>query len=253
MNGRSSSGNSVARIATLDLVAITLERLDQRHAGLPGIAVLYGPAGWGKTFAANVLANQRRAYFVQMASAWRSKDLLERILIEMGVRITDDKGRPFYRTVSKLLDAVNDQLGNSNRPLIIDEFDHCAKSDSMVELIRDIYEGSRGSLLLVGEELLPKKLERWERFHSRVLTWAPAQKVSLADAEMLAPIYCPSVTLDQGILEMLVKNSSGSVRRVCTNLDEINEQALLMGFSTVTADKIEQLGLSTGRAPERRV
>lgn len=232
-------------------MAITLERLESRRVGLPGIAVLYGPAGWGKTFATNILANQHRAYFVQMRSAWRSKDLLERILVEMGVRVTDDKGRPFYRTVSKLLDAVNDQLGNSKRPLIIDEFDHCAKSDAMVELIRDIYEGSRGSLLLVGEELLPKKLERWERFHSRVLTWAPAQKVSLADAEMLAPIYCPSITLDTGVLEKLVKDANGSVRRVCTNLDEIQEQGLAMGLSTVTADMLGRFGLSNGRAPER--
>ncbi|BAS32806.1 phage DNA transposition protein [Ralstonia phage RS138] len=50
----------VAHIATLDLVSATLERLDARRNGLPGIAVLYGAAGWGKTFAANALG-QRNA------------------------------------------------------------------------------------------------------------------------------------------------------------------------------------------------
>lgn len=252
MSGKSAHGN-VARIATLDLVAVTLERLDARRSGLPGIAVLYGPAGWGKTFSTNVLANEHRGYFVQMRSAWRAKDLLERILLEMGVRTTDDKGRPFYRTVSKLLEAVTEQLGHSRRPLIIDEFDHCVKSDAMVELIRDIYEGSKASLLLVGEELLPKKLERWERFHSRVLTWAPAQPVSVADARALAPIYCPHVGIADDALARLVKDANGSVRRVCTNFDEIQEHAMTQGIDVVTEALLGRFALSTGRAPERRV
>lgn len=38
----------VASIAALDLVATTLTRLKQRRSGMPGIGVLYGPAGWEK-------------------------------------------------------------------------------------------------------------------------------------------------------------------------------------------------------------
>src|SRR4051812_13797435 len=112
----------IAAIATLDMVAATLERLSTRRLGVPGIGVLYGPSGWGKTFSTNTLANESRAYYVQILSAWRSKDLLEKILSEMGVA----HGRA---TVSKLLDMVTQQLSASRRTLILDEFDHAAKSD----------------------------------------------------------------------------------------------------------------------------
>jgi len=236
----------IANIATLDMVAATLERLNNRRLGVPGIGVLYGPSGWGKTFSTNALANESRAYYVQMLSAWRSKDLLEKILSEMGIA----HGKA---TVSKLLDMVTQQLSASRRTLIIDEFDHATKNDKLVELTRDIYEGSQGSLLLVGEELLPRKLEHWERFHSRVSTWAPAQKVSMDDAIKLAPIYCPGVAIAADALNKLVINAKGSVRRVVNYLTVIHEHSQIYAMDEVTLPALASIALPTDRAPERRV
>ncbi|RRW95363.1 AAA family ATPase [Pandoraea apista] len=240
-----SAAAGVAPIAALDLVATTLARLGQRCAGVPGIGVLYGPAGWGKTFATNTLALESRAYYVSMRSAWRTKAMLEKILFEMGIA----HGR---HTNAALLDMVCEQLARSGRPLIIDEFDYCTKSDTLVELTRDLYEGSHATLLLVGEELLPRKLERWERFHSRVLTWAPAPPVTLADAVTLAPLYAPGVSLAPDVLSHLVRLARGSVRRVCVNLVALREYAMTYGLAEVGAEDIKAVTLHTGRAPTRR-
>ncbi|MBY0572578.1 MAG: ATP-binding protein [Undibacterium sp.] len=229
------------------MVAATLERLRNRRLGVPGIGVLYGPSGWGKTFATNTLALENRAYYVQMLSAWRCKDLLIKILAEMGVA----HGKTI--TTAKLLDLVTEQLTASRRTLIIDEFDHAAKSDALVELVRDIYEGSQGSLLLVGEELLPRKLEAWERFHSRVSTWAPAQKVCVEDAVKLAPIYCPGVAVSVDALERLVSLSKGSVRRVVNCLTVIYEHSQLYALELVDVGVLAGVKLPSDRAPERRV
>ncbi|MEF9402664.1 MULTISPECIES: AAA family ATPase [Ralstonia solanacearum species complex] len=239
--------DSVAHIATLDMVSATLERLDARSNGLPGIAVLYGPAGWGKTFASNTLANETRAYYVQMRSAWRSKTLLEKILAEMGIRHEPT-------TTARLLDMVAEQLSTSHRTLILDEFDYAAKdkNGTLIELTRDIYEASQGSLLLVGEELLPKKLERWERFHSRVLTWAPAQAVTLEDAMKLAPIYASTLEFDADVLQYLVGIAQGSVRRVCVNLTQLLDYSNTHGLDRITMRHLAETTVYTGRSPERR-
>ncbi|MDP1980506.1 AAA family ATPase [Undibacterium sp.] len=236
----------IAAIATLDVVQATLEQLATRRQGVPGIGVLYGPSGWGKTFATNSLANESRAYYVQMLSAWRSKDLLSKILSEMNVA---HKGG----TASKLLDMVTEQLSASRRTLIIDEFDHAAKSDTLIELTRDIYEGSQGSLLLVGEEMLPRKLEAWERFHSRVSAWAPAQRVSYDDAEKLTPIYCPDVELTEDVLDKLVTLSKGSVRRVVTCLTAIHQHSQLYALDQIGIAELASISLPADRAPDRRV
>ena len=67
--------NRVANISNLDLVAVAAEKLSSRVNGLPGIGVLYGEAGRGKTIACSAIANKTRGYYVQMMSAWNRKTL----------------------------------------------------------------------------------------------------------------------------------------------------------------------------------
>lgn len=237
--------SKTAQIHNLELVRTASERLTGRVAGLPGMAVLYGPAGYGKTTAALAVANENRSYFVQLRSAWTRKVILEKILIEMGISAIG--------TLGKLLDMVCEQLAASGRMLILDEFDYAARSDSIIELARDIYEGSQATLLLLGEERLPQKLKKWERFHSRVLSWIPAQPVSISDAAALAPIYCPEAHVAEDLLAYLVERAAGSVRRVSVNLAAIAETAAVEGWGTVTRADWGNRPIYTGEAPRRGV
>lgn len=235
--------SQTAQIFNLELVRTATERLVGRTAGLPGIAVMYAPAGYGKTTAAGAVANENRSYFVQLRSAWTRKTLLEKILVEMSIKPAG--------TLSDLLDQIAAQLAASSRMLILDEFDYATRSDSMVELIRDIYEASQSTILLLGEEMLPQKLKRWERFHSRVLSWIPAQPVSVADAALLAPIYAPDVTVCEDLLDHMVRNSGGSVRRVCVNLANVADAAAMEGWARAGLREWADRPLYTGEAPRR--
>jgi hypothetical protein len=235
-----------AQIHNLELVRTAVERLTNRTQGLPGLAALYGPAGYGKTTAALAVANETRAYFVQMRSAWTRKTLLEKVLAEMSIKP--------HGTIPALLDQACTQLAASGRMLILDEFDHCVRSDAMVELVRDLHEGGGAApILLLGEELLPNRLKKWERFHSRVLSWIPAQPVSTADAAALAPIYCPGVHVGTDLLDHLVHIASGSVRRVSVNLAGIAETAAVEGWAAIDRAMWGDRPLYTGEAPRRGV
>lgn len=235
--------SQTAQIHNLDLVRTAVERLVNRQATLPGFAVLYAPAGYGKTTALLAVAHETRAYYVAMRSAWSRKTLLQKILTEMGVKPVG--------TIPDLLDQVCQQLGASGRPLMIDEFDFALRTDNMVELVRDIYEGSQATVILCGEELLPQKLKRWERFHSRVLSWVPAQPVSLHDARVLAPIYAPGIQIADDLLDHLVNIASGSVRRICVNLAGIGDTSALEGWQRVDRTAWASRPLYTGEAPRR--
>ena len=163
----------IAKITNLALANAAMAQLVNRQDGLPGLGVLYGPSGYGKTTATVAVANQTRAYYVQLRSAWTRKTFMEKVCVELGV----EKGR----NTAECLDNICARLAASQRPLIIDEADYLVTRSGMVELVRDIYEGSQSPVLLVGEELMPNKLKRYERFHGRVLAWIPAQPVSKAD------------------------------------------------------------------------
>ena len=52
----------IANINNLSLVSVAMERLVNRQDGLPGLGVLYGPSGFGKTTATVAVANETRAY-----------------------------------------------------------------------------------------------------------------------------------------------------------------------------------------------
>ncbi|BBF85729.1 MULTISPECIES: AAA family ATPase [Aquitalea] len=235
--------NRIAPIANLDLVSIAMSKLINRQDGLPGLGVYYGPSGYGKTTTIVAVANETRAYYVQMRSAWGKKALLEKIAFEMGMRPA--------ATVSANLDLICEQMSTSQRPLILDEADHAASRPGMVELLRDIYEGSQAPLMLVGEEMLPSKLKKFERFHGRVLAWVPAQPVTMSDALKLKDIYSPDIAIADDLLAYVVDLAHGSVRRLCVNLVNIQEHAMLNGLDAIDRATWGTQPLYTGDAPRR--
>jgi hypothetical protein len=234
----------IAAIATLKMVETVMQGLLDEHTASPRIAVLYGPAGFGKSFCSNSIAIQTGAYYVQMRSVWRAKSLLQAILNETSERYSDSDN------TAKLLEKASIKLAAARKPLIIDEFDHCVR-EQMIEVVRDIYEMARIPIIVIGEEMLPQKLSRWERFHSRVRSWVPAQPVSLADAELLRPIYCDA-EIERAAMEQILAACGGSVRRVSVNFRQIDDEAKALGLDFVTVEHLKNISIYTGRSPEPR-
>jgi hypothetical protein len=241
------NGNEVNTIAPLQNVSLcnrVLERAMNRPAHLPGMVCFYGPSGYGKSFAASFVANRHRAYYIECKSTWTRKAILSAILHEMGI--------PPVGPIYALTEQISEQLALSGRPLIIDEMDHIVDR-SAVEIVRDIYEGSGAAILLIGEEMLPVKLKRWERFHGRILDWAPAQPADTDDARTLARFYCHNISVRDDILEAVTRSARGSVRRVCVNLARIEEEALGMGLTEIGLAEWGPRKFFTGDAPARRL
>jgi len=150
-----------------------------------------------------------------------------------------------------MLDQIAEQLATSGRPLIVDEMDHIVDKNA-VELVRDIYESSFAPILLIGEEGLPHKLKKFERFHGRILDWVAAAPVSIEDARALSELYCSRVKVADDLLEKLVEIAHGSVRRVCVNLEMIQEKTLADGQDEIDLSAWGSRELYRGEAPKAR-
>lgn len=234
----------IAQTANLALCDMAIERAQSRTQSLPGMVCLYGPSGTGKSVAASFVANRRRAYYVQAKSVWTKKFFLQAILREMGISTV--------KTLPEMLEIAAQELALSNRPLIIDEMDHLIDKNA-VELVRDLYESSQAVILLIGEERLPDKLKKYERFHGRVLDWVPARLVDLDDARQLATHYAPSIEVADDLLNTLVAHAAGSIRRIVVNLERIHEVALSCGWTIADQANWANRPLYTGHAPKRRL
>ncbi len=235
--------NSVAPLRNVAALTELVHRAQNRVFGLPGMACFYGFSGYGKSTAAIYSANKFQAVLVQCKSAWTKKNLCVAILAELGL--------PPRGNTADMVDRIAAELAMRGIPLIIDEADHLV-ARKMIEIVRDIYEGSQAPVILIGEELLPQKLKEWERVHGRMLDWVAAQQASASDLDHLAPIYAPGLTLDAALKAEILRHSHGSIRRVCVNLAQISERAQVLGLEQIGTEDFAPRNLFTGAAPTPR-
>jgi len=234
----------IAPLANIAVAERAISRALGRGLHQPGMVVMNGPSGYGKSMAAAWVTARNRAYYVQASDFWTKKAMLKDICRALGLQFKPGD------TVDEMAKMVVAQLEQSGRPLILDEFDYVVDKN-LVEAVRSLYEGSKASILIIGEESLPQKLKKWERFHGRILDWFPAQPASIEDAKELAKIYCPHIKIADCLLEKLVDKARGSVRRISTNLETIQEEAMGNAWDKVTLELWGNRQIHTGEPPRR--
>lgn len=234
---------SIAPLRNVRAMAELINRVKHRAHGLPGMACFYGPSGYGKTSAAIFAANRFGAYHVQVKSCWTRKKLCEAILKDLALQPA--------RTIADMVDQIAEALAASDRPLLIDEADHLV-AKGMIEIVRDLHEASGATVILIGEEQLPFKLQQWERVHGRMLDWVGAEPATLDDVRHLAGIYCQGVELDGALAQRILDESRASIRRISINLERVSEFARIQGADRVTGEAFASKPFFTGVAPAPR-
>jgi len=224
------------------LCSRALERALNREPNLPGLVSFTGPSGFGKSMAASYCANKFDGFYVECRSFFTKKTFIEAVLHEMGIKPG--------RTVAEMMQQAAENLDLSQRPLIVDEADKLVDR-SCIELLRDLHEMARTTILLIGEEDLPRKLLKHERVHNRVLVWELAQPVNLEDTQRLAAYYCPGLAIHADLLARVRDVAGGVARRVCVNLDMIRDHCQKAGVNKIGLDDWGKRAFYSGEAPRR--
>jgi hypothetical protein len=246
-NDQKGAGDkTIAPLRNVALFSELVERVVKRSPGLPGMACFHGPSGRGKTSAATYAANTHRAYHVRVQSAWTRRAFVNAIAAQMGTEV-----KPIIAdTVALIIEGIAKDVEKRPRPLIIDEADYLVK-DRFLEIVRDIHDLSGAAVILIGEEDLPRKLQRMEKIHGRMLDWVEAQRASIGDARHLARLYCPGLEIADDLLEAIHHASDGSARRIVVNLDRAREAAALGNMRKL--DRARFTGeFFTGAPPAKR-
>ncbi|MBY6244099.1 AAA family ATPase [Methylosinus sp. Sm6] len=221
-----------------------VERVVERSPSLPNIGVMHGRSGDGKTYASIYAQNKTRALRVEVGDSWTRKTLLTAILREGG--LFTPKG-----TIPELSERVTEMLSaEPRRPLFIDEADKIVDR-GYAEIVREIAMKSNVPVLLIGEEALPKKLERIERLHNRVLAWFGAEPCDLEDARKLANLLLPAKISDD-LLEDIRVAGDGRARRIATSLDGVAQWTRSHGLQEVTRENYQGPDLYTGQPATAR-
>lgn len=233
--------------APLTNMALMLQTLmDCRESENPSarMGVFHGPSGYGKTVAAGFASARTLAIYVQAQRVWTQKTLLETIAEELGIAKIE-------RSAPKIFRQVIDQLNFAPVDIIIDEMDYLAEK-GLVEFIRDIHDATRIAILMVGEEALPSKLKRWERFDNRILVTTAAQPASVEDALKLRDHYCHRIQIADDLAELFRARCRGITRRIVNNLQAAQRAAAAEGVSEIDAAWWGNRPIATGEVQVRR-
>ncbi|MFN3575402.1 MAG: AAA family ATPase [Tabrizicola sp.] len=235
--------NTVAPLANVTRLVALIDRAQNRGPGLPGLGCFYGRAGLGKTTAGIYATNTLNACHVEALPFGGLKKLLEMIVTELGLRPR--------RLIPDLFDQAAQELAVTGRPLIIDEADHIL-STKTIEAVRHLHDKSGAPVILMGEELLPHRLQAWERVHGRMLAWVEAEPATSKDVEHLAWVYAPGIEIAADLRDEVLNASRASMRYISTNLAAIAEFAAVRGLSRVNRDIWGNHSFHTGEPPTLR-
>ncbi|WP_068317447.1 AAA family ATPase [Polycladidibacter hongkongensis] len=233
--------------APLKNVALAMQlanKLIDRDFSLPGFGVFYGPSGFGKTQSSIFVQNKTGATRIEIADSWTKKKMVSAILMELGVQ------KPRGTIADLTEQAIHLLSDNPHQPLIIDEADKLIEK-KLVELVREIQEHSQAPVLLLGEELLPQKLEQYERAHNRVLDFVGALPCDLDDTMALARCYAPKLQIMEDLAQRICDETHGRARRIATTLVAVREFATNAGLERI--DSTDYTGkIISGASPATR-
>ena len=232
-----------APLRNLAVLESLLLELKDRPDHLPGIGVFSGPSGFGKSTAAAYVSAEHQAHYLEVRSTWTKKVFLENLISQLGVSPK--------KTTAELAAQAAEELAITQKVMILDEFDN-AVDRNLIETVRDLYEQSQAPIILIGEERLPIKLQKWERFHGRILSWKQSNPADLNDAQILAQYYSPKIAINDDLLERIVVMARGSVHRIVVNIHKVDNYAKNAGFKSIGLDEWGNQELSTGNPPAAR-
>lgn len=136
-----------------------MDKLQNRPHGLPGMALVYGEPGLGKTQTAVWWAVHNNAVFIRSTNLMSGRWLLEELVEELGEV-------PYYRSAD-LFKQVIRQLSEEPRPIIVDEIDYLISDSKAIETLRDIYDKTNNPIIMMGMGLADKKLMRYRHLYDR--------------------------------------------------------------------------------------
>lgn len=137
-----------------------MNNLQNRAEGVPGMGLVYGEPGLGKTQTINWWAYKNNAILVRCTQLMTARWLLNEILDEMG-----------ELNCSKLADCFKVIVRNlitEPQILIIDEIDYLTVDSRAVETLRDIHDKTNVPIILVGMTNAKSRIKRFRHLYDRL-------------------------------------------------------------------------------------
>ncbi|MBW2090934.1 MAG: ATP-binding protein [Deltaproteobacteria bacterium] len=212
-----------------------IDALKNRDPSLPGLGLIYGRWGLGKTEAIEHYYGESNIYYVRVMRTWRVRDLLRDGICE------EYKIYPEYRTVD-CFKQVCKEIRRRGEPLFIDEADYVFKHSMMLDVLRDIHDTTRVPIILVGMEEICGKLGKFGQFWSRILPAGIVEFKPLLPPEMslITKEWC-DLEIAPEAAEIICRFTEGDFRYVVGYLLELEKACAVNKTREISQLMVEAL------------
>jgi len=193
-----------ARTQNVKNLISLMNNLENRAEGVPGMALVYGEPGLGKTQAILWWAAQNDAVFIRCTNLMSGRWLLEEIVEELGEV-------PYYKS-SDLFKQCIRQLKEEPRAIIFDEIDYLTGDSKAIETIRDIHDKTNVPVILVGMGMADKKLMRYRHFYDRISEKLRFEAFKLEDIRIITQQLCEIELTDCAV--QFIYNQTNRFRQI---------------------------------------
>lgn len=218
-----------ARTSNVKNFLEAMESLQKRDEGVPGMALIYGDPGLGKTRTALWWLVKNEGIFIRSIKLMTGHWLLEEIISELG--------EAPMRRISDIFRQIIDQLLSKPRPLMIDEADYLCYDARVVETLRDIHDVTNAPVIFIGMGMADKKLRRYAHLYDRFSEVVKFTNLTLSDVRTIADDLCEVMLSDDAV--QYIHSKSDKFRRIIVHLYKAEAKARANKLEIVKASDLE--------------
>jgi DNA transposition AAA+ family ATPase len=212
-----------------------LDSLLNRSSIVPGIGLIHGPSGYGKTTAVEWLFNQDEVngIYVRCYKADTVTSILEQISKEIGIQRRHN--------VRGMVDGIVEVVREQELCLFIDEADYVVGSARIMETLRDIYDATEQPLILVGMEEIARRISQRKQLFNRISQWIEFRPADLEDVSFIArEMLEVDIEIDEALLDLIRRRANGVVRVITTALDKIEKFAMANDLDAISLGAMDE-------------
>lgn len=200
------------------------DSLTNRAPGMPGMGLIFGATGLGKTTAVTWLITRTNAVYVRALSTTTPSSLLQNIAKELDIA-------PRSSNV-QTVEAIVQKLAETGRALFVDEADYLVDQKRLVETLRDIHDLATVPVVLIGMDGIQRGIRRWTQLTGRIAEWVQFNPCTLEDAALMAA-QLADVRIADDLVAHLHTETRGSVRLLVVGLHQVESYAKSRGFDSI--------------------
>ncbi|HDH51256.1 MAG TPA: AAA family ATPase [Nitrospirae bacterium] len=170
-----------------------LDRIKNRPAELPGLALIFGDPGLGKTKTSMWWCAQKDndGIFLRTKKLMTGRWLLEELVAELGEA-------PMWKTSDLFRQAI-DQLLTQPRIVFVDEIDYLTRDARVIETLRDIHDITGSAFIFLGMSMADKKLMRYRHLYDRFSEILKFNELTEADVSTITLEMCEVKLKDDAV------------------------------------------------------